>query len=397
MGVDGLPFADVVSPVSSTELAKFLNEANSDGRAVTPVGGGTKLALGNIPTHVDLAISTEHLDRVLHYEPTDMTLSVEAGARFADVQARLAERGQTLPLDVADGDRATIGGLIATAFAGPRRFGSGTLRDLLIGISVAYPDGSIGKAGGMVVKNVTGFDLMRLHLGALGTLGIVLSANFKVLPEARSEATLLSEPSSLTDALTIAAGARGGRHRPIALEVFSDGDGWQCAARLEGRPQTVALGTAILRDTGSWSRSLADEESRDWWRSYGSSLSIADDSSILIRCAAAPKASDGLFAAVETALTRQEMLRSLRRGSPGIGSLNIRIAGDGVSAESLTHLQASLLATSDTVTVLSAPPSLKRGIDVWGHTPTTISVMRALKAEFDPKSTLNPGRFVDRI
>ena len=96
--------------------------------------------------------------------------------------ASLAERGQTLPVDVADAEHATIGGMIATAMAGPRRFGSGTLRDLLIGIAVAYPDGTVGKAGGLVVKNVTGFDLMRLHLGALGTLGVIVSANFKVLP-----------------------------------------------------------------------------------------------------------------------------------------------------------------------------------------------------------------------
>ena len=136
-------------------------------------------------------LSTEHLAGIIDYEPTDLVLSVGAGARFGDVQAVLAEHGQRLPLDPPGAADATIGGLIATGRWGPLRYSAGTLRDLLIGISVAHPSGTVSKAGGMVVKNVSGYDMPRLYLGSLGTLGVVVSANFKVLPRPRAEATVI--------------------------------------------------------------------------------------------------------------------------------------------------------------------------------------------------------------
>jgi glycolate oxidase FAD binding subunit len=177
--IDGHPLKSVHRPTSPQDVGDILRDADNLKKPLVPVGGGSSLALGNLPDALDAALDMSAINRVLHFEPADLTLSVEAGARFADVQATLAERGQTLPIEIPDADRATIGGLIATALAGPRRLGSGTLRDLLIGISVAYPSGIVAKAGGLVVKNVTGFDMMRLHHGALGTLGVIVTANFK--------------------------------------------------------------------------------------------------------------------------------------------------------------------------------------------------------------------------
>jgi glycolate oxidase FAD binding subunit len=396
--IDGIAIKEVVAPLSPAELASVLGEAASQGRAVTPLGGGTKLAIGNVPSFVDLGISTSNLTHVLHYEPTDMTLSVEAGMQFADVQRLLAERGQTLPIEVPDGHTATIGGLIATAMAGPRRLGSGTLRDLLIGISVAYPGGIVGKAGGLVVKNVTGFDLMRLHLGAFGTLGIVTSANFKVLPLARTETTLVTGLTTLDAALAVASAARQSRLRPISAEVFADGERWRAGVRLEGRPETVALGVEAIRRTGWWETSLEAVDSSSWWERYVQRQSIVDPHGpVVIRMGRTPKHSGKLAQSVVKLMAKQGVPARLITVSPGLGTVTISVDQQVLTAEKLDALQRGAIALADTVTILSAPAEMKAGIDVWGAVPETIAVMRSLKAEFDGGNTLNPGRYVDRI
>jgi glycolate oxidase FAD binding subunit len=149
--VDGVPVGTVETPPDGAAVAELLAEAASLSHSVIPVGGGTALALGNPPSSADIALSTSRLAGIIDYEPVDLVLSVGAGARLGDVQAVLAEHGQTLPIDPPGGDEATIGGLIATALTGPLRLSAGSLRDLLIGISLAHPSGTITKAGGMVV------------------------------------------------------------------------------------------------------------------------------------------------------------------------------------------------------------------------------------------------------
>lgn len=394
-GVDGAPFREIVEPFAPAETARLLRSAAEDGVAVTPFGGGTKLALGNIPDRVEFGMSLAKLDRVLHYEPTDMTLSVEAGARFRDVAAVLAERGQALPLDLPDDDRATIGGLIATAVAGPRRLGSGTLRDLLIGIAVAYPDGTLGKAGGLVVKNVTGFDLMRLHHGALGTLGVVVSANFKVLPIARAESTLISKPLPLDGALEHAAAARSGRVRPIAVEVFAEGDAWITAARIEGRPQPVRSAVATAQAVGTWSRALETDESRAWWRAFVQRQTLLGDD-VVVRCGVEPKRHRRLVDDLKQTLARLGISANFVSVSPGLGTVVVRFPWPETPG-GLAAVAKSLAPIGDTFTILRAPAGAKRDVDVWGKAPDAIDFMRALKAEYDPARVLNPGRFVGRI
>lgn len=395
--IDGLRPAATLTPQAPEEVAELLATADRTGQAIAPTGGGTKLALGNAPRSLDAALSIKALDRVLHYEPTDLTLSVQAGIRFAEVQSILAERGQCLPIEVPDADRATIGGLIATAITGPRRFGSGTLRDLLIGIAVAYPSGIVGKAGGLVVKNVTGFDLMRLHLGALGTLGVVVSANFKVLPAARHEATLVSLEGSFGEALAAASSAKRERLRPIAVEMFNAGGGWATAVRLEGRLETVGIGLQALSDQGSWAHVLSGGESRAWWRDYlsGQSLAGATDR-VALRCGFPAKATAEKVPALMAALAAHDISHEIWNVSPGLGSALVRFSAPAAPG-SLAPLQSRLLELADSVVILTAPPALKKDLDVWGRSPATIDVMRALKAEFDPNHVLNPGRFIGRL
>lgn len=400
VSIDGLRPGRIEAPENATEIAALLAEAQVAEQAVAPFGGGSSLALGNIPDRVDIGLSTEKVRGVIDYEPTDLTLSVAAGSVFADVQAVLAEHGQTLPIEVPHPERSTIGGLIATALAGPRRFGAGSLRDLLIGISAAHPSGTVTKAGGMVVKNVTGFDLMRLYLGSLGTLGVIVSANFKVLPLPRAERTLLASFSSWSAGLAAAEAIRTSRVQPVALELVRIGpEEWVLAVRIEGRDATVRLlsaeaETLVRADV----QHLDTRESADWWRSY-----VADQGltcklgQALIRCTTNPKG-------VATALDRAVQLMDQQSGlnqcmvSPGLGALMMRIQfpGNDPAAE-LSTLRDALLSLWDHVVVIGADPALKHGLDVWGKPPETIEVMRSIKQEFDPGRVLNPGRFAGRI
>src|SRR5262245_20398935 len=173
--VSGLTPSLVAAPGSVEELAQVLAAAQEAGIAVVPWGGGTRQRMGRplAASQGFLAVRTQRLARVVEYEPADLTISVEAGISMAKLSAVLAAEGQMLPVDVTLPGRSTLGGALATAADGPRRLGYGTLRDLLIGIRVAEATGRISKAGGRVVKNVSGFDLMKLYLGSLGTLAVV--------------------------------------------------------------------------------------------------------------------------------------------------------------------------------------------------------------------------------
>ncbi|HKG24804.1 MAG TPA: FAD-binding oxidoreductase, partial [Thermomicrobiales bacterium] len=276
------------------------------------------------------------------------------------------------------------------------RYGAGTLRDLLIGISAAHPSGTVTKAGGLVVKNVTGFDLMRLYLGSLGTLGVVVSANFKVLPLPRFEATLLAAFHSLSDAFDAARRIRASRVHPVSLEIARQADdSWLLAARIEGREATVRLLTAETRELVAADATVLEaSDGKEWWRSYVADQEVAagpDEASF--RCTCQPSATAEV---VMRALATADHDISLQHVmiSPGLGTLLLRARFLAANPrEQFAAFRDALLALSDHVVVVAADPARKRDLDVWGRTPQTIEVMRDIKQEFDPHRVLNPGRF----
>src|SRR5919201_4924094 len=197
--IDGLHPISRSTPSSAAELAEALHAADSAGQAVIPYGGGTQLDLGMPPTRADLLLETGQLHRVVEYEPADLTVTVEAGMRFGELQRLLGDNGQFLALDPPADAEASIGGLIATNASGPLRFSYGTARDLVIGTRVANPDGTLTHAGGRVVKNVAGDHLNKLYIGSLGTLGIIVELSFKLAPVPPVMSTALGSFGSLDD------------------------------------------------------------------------------------------------------------------------------------------------------------------------------------------------------
>ena len=394
--IDGQFAAEIVTPHSSQEAAELLAEAAARRQAVAPVGGGTALGLGNPPERVDVVLSTAELAGIIDYEPSDLVLSVGAGARLGDVQVVLGEHGQRLPIDPPGGGDATIGGLIATARWGPLRHSAGTLRDLLIGIAVAHPSGAVSRAGGMVVKNVSGYDMPRLYLGSLGTLGVVVSANFKVLPRPRAEATLLANYGDAVGAFATADRLRQSPAPLAALEASSRDGAWQVAARVEGRAPTVdAVSARVAADLAAPAVRLDGLESAAWWDEYVAQQAREPESSgVIVRCGGRPRQTAVLADGVVAALSDIGVEVPFLAASPGLGTVVARLDfGGGGSPERLAEAQAVLLGLADTATILAAPTAWKRGLDVWGRLPDGFDVMRALREEFDPARTINPGRF----
>ncbi|MEI6779004.1 MAG: FAD-binding oxidoreductase, partial [Chloroflexales bacterium] len=208
----------VVAPGSVEELAHVVAAAHAAGMAVIPRGGGTMQAWGRPPAGDFMIVQTTRLSHARIYEPDDLTISVEAGMTMQSLDALLAAHGQMLPLDVPLPARSTVGGVLATAMDGPRRLGYGTSRDLLIGVQVVEATGRGSKAGGMVVKNVSGFDMMKLYTGSLGSLAIIVSANFKLLPRPRAAATIACTFNTPADAFALVTAIHTSQLTPAAVE-----------------------------------------------------------------------------------------------------------------------------------------------------------------------------------
>ncbi len=404
--VDGLAPALVATPGSVGQLALVVAAADEDGAAVIPWGGGQHMTLGNVPSRYDVALRTTKLDRVLEYEAADLTVTVEAGITMGRLQAVLAEHGQFLPID-APAD-ATVGGVLAAGVSGPSRHAYGLPRDWLIGCRMALADGTLIKGGGRVVKNVAGYDLPKLAVGSLGTLGVIVEATFKVAPLPAVQETLVVHCSSIANAgeLVFAADERGLSLRAVALV-----EGRQAAFWLAGPVVAVERTARELHDlVHSEMTRLEGAESDAWWARLDESP--ASDEAGLRLSASLPPAAVVDFLECLAALGRDAGvdIASLAYPTTGLVRSSLGTAADDRLARLVEQLRADAAAAGGSLVVTSARVEVKQRVDVWGdpstssgQAPSTSSgqapgtalpLMRRLKAQFDPRGTLNPGRFV---
>jgi glycolate oxidase FAD binding subunit len=343
----------VVTPRSAEELAQQLHEAAASNQTVIPVGGGKAPAMGNPPTRSDVLLETTRLNRVLEHSQADMVVSVEAGITIEALQEHLAKAGQFLPVDPFNSPGHTVGGLLATGWTGPLRLRFGSPRDFLIGIRVALPDGKLATGGGRVVKNVSGYDMMKLHYGALGTLGVIVAASFKVFPKPLHDVTVSSHGG--WDDVARCAGLP---LAPSALELFADG---RVVARFLGSPDAVDRVTSGL----GW-----EPVPPDFWTKHSQQMRMT-----------------------RIAAPREKLREVLDRltdwwASPGLGIAYWTPPDGDPSAAQAVRGKAEAVGGS-LVTLFAIP-----GVDAFGSRPPTVEMMRRIKYAFDPGGVLNPGRYV---
>ena len=414
--VDGSAPRFVARPQDDRQAARDLAECRAAGLAAIPVGGGTKLGFGMPPRRADVLVATSGLAGIVHYEPADLVCAVRAGTRLADVQAELAASGQRLPLDRSPAD-ATVGGAFATAAAGPRRASLGAPRDRVLGVTVALPDATVARAGGRVVKNVTGYDLMKLHGGALGTLGLVTEICFRLAPlparetgvaatfrSWRSAASLLARVfrSNLEPSITLVLGPDA----HLAVPSLPRAD-WVLVSASEGPESSRAR---HRRELEAWAGE-ADAESidpldDDAMRALDQELAGADDA-FTARAPLAARARISAPPASWTALVDEVQAASEARGVTALwevraaphGLLHLRAGGDGAAERrSFEKLVATLRARARQYGGLTTwerlPTAMKRAVGVWPEPGGALQVMKELKRALDPGAVLNPGRFV---
>ena len=408
--IDGVLPSAVVIPSTVEELSEVVSLASDRGGAVTPYGGGTMVSLGNLPKSPGLVVVTTSLDGILQYEPSDLTITVQAGITLAELAKVLAMEGQVLPLEVPCPNRATVGGLLAAAHSGPLSLSYGLPRDWLIGIRVVNANGTVTKAGGKVVKNVTGYDMNKLYTGSLGTLGIIAEATFKVAPKPPVSRTLAVSFPTLKEALAGASKLLKEYGRPSALIVTNGevaprlipgSEGYLLLALFLGRAGVVSgwIDRSLSSLKGNGSRSVQELDCGEGvgvWQGVVDLPWVGENVPDLgIRCSVVPLQVSGLLQALD--LMDASSLSHGFVAEVGTGSVRSLGWGDAeprVFAERIRSVTSLTKRVQGTWVIEKCPLSLKETHDVWGPLPPGIEVMRRVKLALDPHGILNPGRFI---
>ncbi|HEY0798400.1 MAG TPA: FAD-binding oxidoreductase [Candidatus Baltobacteraceae bacterium] len=409
--IAGRPPRAAYAPQNVEELVTLVRAAHERDHAIVFFGGGTLQALGNPPTRYDVAIALDGLHAMIEHEPRDLTIAVGAGMTAAALDRALATHGQCVPLDAPLPERGTVGGLLASGWAGPRRLTYGRPRDLVIGTTVVLADGTVASSGGMVVKNVTGYDMSKLFAGSLGTLGALVRLNFKALPRPPSARVALASLPELTRERTIKHVTALSIEPTAALMIEgfeeeidgADGDDGRLLLLFEGssalieratRECRAQLGAAGLPETRLIDRSALHVFSRaiDAYVAPRAPCSItyrsAGDRSTLVE-----RANVIAESIHEAGMIRETMLDLLT------GDIIAR-----VSAPTLEDFELSVVPLDDAVherldrlATLSVPEHLRAELSAWGTPPASLAYLRALKGRFDPRGGLAPGRLVGGI
>ncbi|MFN5239145.1 MAG: FAD-binding oxidoreductase [Aphanizomenon sp.] len=384
----------VVYPHSQAELAAVITTANSHQWRVLTWGSGSKINWGGLAENIDIIVSTEHINQLIEHAVGDLTVTVEAGMKFAQIQEILAKSGQTLALDPAAPELATIGGIVATADTGSLRQRYGGVRDQLLGITFIRADGEIAKAGGRVVKNVAGYDLMKLFTGAYGTLGIISQVTFRVypIPESSGTVILTGKPEAISQA---ARTLHGSELTPTQADLLSNklltnldlGTGIGLIARFQSISESVQEQSKRLlligEKLGLQGVIYSGNQEIDLWQQLPKQIyDHLTESTITCKIGVLPTAAVEILNYMEVGLIHI---------SSGLGLVRLE------KEEQILPLRSLCQANSGFLSVLSAPVEFKKRFDVWGYNGNALAVMRGIKEQFDGNFILSPGRFVGGI
>lgn len=393
--LDPLPSC-IVYPQTPEQLAAVVTLAHQNQWRILPCGSGSKLHWGGIPKDINIVVSTARMNQLIDHASGDLTVTVQAGMKYAQLQKILAAAGQFLALDPSYSDRATIGGIVATADTGSLRQRYHSVRDQLLGISFVRADGQLTKAGGRVVKNVAGYDLMKLLTGSFGTLGIISQVTFRLypLPAASQSVILTGSPAAINQASQT---VRSSTLTPVALDILSAsivetlelGSGMGLLAQFSSVPESVseqsqrllALGEKLGLKVISYSN---DSETNLWQRLKKIIEENESNESILCKI--------GVRTTAAVATLEKIQGWGLIHANSGLGRLHL--SPKSTSKSELLNLRQFCESQAGFLTIISASQEFKQGSDIWGYSGNAKSLMQGIKSKFDPQNIFSPHRFV---
>jgi glycolate oxidase FAD binding subunit len=385
-------------PETVETLSEIVKQAQQQQWRILICGNGSKLDWGGLVTEIDLVISTQKCDLIIDHAVGDLTVTVAAGVKLADLQEKLALTGQFLPIDPAFPQQATIGGIVATADTGSWRQRYGGVRDLVLGLTMIRADGEIAKAGGRVVKNVAGYDLMKLFTGSYGTLGIISQVTFRTypLPEASQTMVLTGEGDHLAKA---AQTLRNSSLTPTKADLISSyginrlGISKEMAliVRFQTIPASIAQQSsqlaAIAQQLNLQASYYQDRDESDLWQRLSEIIRI-------------PSSQEAIICKI--GIVPDQVVKFMTNLNDGLAMIHL---GSGLGHWQLEQEDLAMLAKMRSLceqnrgflTILTAPKSTKQQLDVWGYNGNSLKMMQTIKQKFDPNQILNPGRFVGGI
>lgn len=403
------PSSEILQIAHATDVAGVVEAACAAQRAVYPVGGATSLGLGASACDSGVVLTLEKLNQRIDYPSRDLTITVEAGMTMAELATHLAVENQRLPIDVGGADSATVGGVVAANLSGPRRYGFGTMRDYLLGLTVVDGRGKVFSAGGRVVKNAAGYDLTRLMIGSLGTLGVITQVTLMVRPQPAVSAFAAIPLPSFEKAESLLESLRGSSLEPVAIELVA-GD------RLLEGPAPEAAATLWVGFESSeievrWMLDVASQLCRE----HGLEIAMTDAPDLvesiwreLTERAAIvqPDRRDTTLSVEVTVLPSKTVAAAvrLRQVDPSV-SLQCR-AGNGVlvgqfscepdrAGRLAAEIRTAATELGGRAVVTAYPPESRLDQQtVWGPAGQEMRVMQRIKQQFDPQGILNPGRFI---
>ena len=411
---DLLPITETIEPADRGELLAAVRDACAAETAIYPIGGGTSLDFG-LPAHeAGIGLSLARLDDVIDYPARDMTITLEAGVTMADLARTLSAQGQRLPIDVPRADQATLGGVVATNFSGARRYGSGTIRDYVIGIEAVDGRGTPFQGGGRVVKNVAGYDFCKLLTGSLGTLGVIARLTLKLRPLPERSSLLACRVADWPHADRLLASLVDFPTPPAAIELLA-GPAWQDDPALANIPPTagsagpwLVVGLEGTEPEVDWmtdqlaaqwrsqavgdSKSIGGEEAERLWGRLAD-FPAEGESPLAIKATVLPSATTRF---IQTALEVDPGCSIQAHAGNGIVLMKFsEFPPAGLSRALTGKLRPAATSAQGNLIVLSNPKQVEvTHQSVWGGISAPLSLMARVKKQFDPKNLLNRDRFI---
>lgn len=405
-----------VFPTSEEEIATILKYANDHGKKISVMGRGTKRGFGGQTESVDILLSMADYKGIVEHTVGDMTLTVKAGTTFNELQEYLANFKQKISLDPAWPEFATIGGIIAVNESGPKRLGYGSSRDVVIGLRNVYPDGTVIRSGGKVVKNVAGYDMNKLFIGAMGTLGVVSEVTVKLRPLAKYESLiLLSFPEgNFEEIRAFTKKLLDSTMEPVTLELLSpflsdklnNQFSYTLAISFEDVESSVYYQEDFVKRIQPSHTNMSilhQKEAQLFWNQF---YTICPNGAIAhtgIETEASLKVGvvnlDVLHVIKESQLLHDSfnlMVEAHGGLGNGLCQVNLRGASENIIS-AIHHLRDTVTKLGGYVVVKHLPFSLRQKVEVWGKKPSYFFLLEGIKSKVDPNYVLNPKRFVGGI